>query len=385
MNPLNEVLVKLSEKYDFKYNTVTSKILYKQKEEKEFTIINDYILNSLFVECKRIIKGISLVDFTSTLKSDLCTPYNPFEEYFNNLPKWDGKTDYIKELSETVSIRRKRHWYKYFKKWLVGVVSCVLNENDVNHLVLIFVGNQGIGKTTWLNKLLPIELDNYLYMGVINNNKDSQINLSECMFINIDEFETISRKGLNQLKSIITQSHIRIRRPYGRVSESLQRRASFMASVNDSKFLYDLTGNRRFLVFDVKDINFKHNVNLKGVYSQCLYLLNNGFEHHLNRKETIKISKINERYRLRTFEEELLLQIFKPTLKGNGEILTTTQILQRINESSKSYLNNSSIITLGKSLNKNNFVKGRTKRSQHGWWVKQINHSERKRRNDFKD
>jgi len=102
-----------------------------------------------------------------------------------------------------------------------------LDKSFENHLLLIFVGGQGVGKTTWLNKLLPKELNEHIYMGVINQGKDSLVHLSECMYINIDEFETIGRKGLNQLKSIITQSKIRFRRPYGRINESLERRASF--------------------------------------------------------------------------------------------------------------------------------------------------------------
>ena len=379
MNPLKKVLKRLSKKYVFKYNLVTSKIYYKKKKSNKYIEINDFILNSLFVENKKEIKGLSLVDFTTALKSDLCTPYNPFEEYFNNLPQWDGNTDYIKQLSDTVTIDRKRHWEKFFKKWIVSVVACVLSEDKVNHQTLIFVGKQGVGKTTWLNKLLPKELKQYIYMGVINNSKDAQIHLSECMFINIDEFETIGKKGLNQLKSIITQNHIRIRRPYGRISESLMRRASFMASVNDSAFLTDTTGNRRFLVFETEHINYTHNIDLKKVYSQCLHLIKQGFEHNINGKEILKISKINERYRLRTFEEELLLQNFKVSHKAKGEILTTTQILQRINENSKTYMGNSSLITLGKALSKHKFLKGRTKKKQHGWWVKQI--SKPKKRN----
>ena len=382
MNVLKTTIKELNKKYDFKHNLVTSKIYYRPKKELEYVEVNDFHLNSLFVEFKTEFKKLSLVDFTSALKSDVCIPYNPFEDYFNSLPQWDGKTDYIKQLSETVKTTREIYWRKFFKKWIVGVVDCVLNDKHVNHQTLIFVGEQGIGKTTWLNRLVPKELNDYLYMGLINHNKDSQIHLSECMFINIDEFETIGRKGLNQLKSVITQSHIRIRRPYGRIHESLVRRASFMASVNNSKFLVDQTGNRRFLVFEVHKLEFNHSINLDNVYSQCLKLLEDGFRHYLNPKEVQKVNKVNESYQLRPYEEELLIQYFEPTTKRNGELLTTTQILQKINEKSKTYMNNTSIITLGKALSKNGYIKGRTKDRSHGWWVKE---RKRKIKSDMED
>lgn len=383
MNTLKQLIKFLNKKYDFQYNEVTGQFYYKEKENESFNLINDFILNSLFVESKTKIKGLSLTDFISCLKSDLCVIKNPFKEYFDNLPKWDEKTDHIKILSQTIKSTNKTFWNKYFKKWLVGSVASVLNDECTNHLVLIFVGKQGVGKTTWLNKLTPKTLKDHLYMGTIRFDKDSIINLSECMFINIDEFETIGKKGLNELKSIITMDKIRVRRPYGKITENLVRRSSFTASVNNPTFLVDTTGNRRFIVIEVEDINYNHKVNLDDVYSQCKYLFENGFEFYLNQRENERVNKMNERFLIRTFEEELLLEFFKPCKpNSNGELLTTTQILNKINDESKTFMNNNSIYSLGRALSKNHFEKGRTKDKGHGWWVlKKIPN----RKNDYKN
>lgn len=386
MSVISRTINEVTQNYDFKYNEVTSKIYVKNKGEKNYKEVDDMALNSIYVKCKQQVKGVNFTDFTSVLKSDVCKRYNPFDEYFNNLPQWDGKTDYIKQLSNTINVssRRKMYWQKFFKKWLIGVVACAIDEPYVNHLIIIFIGKQGVGKTTWLNKLLPKELKEHLFMGTIKDNKDSEVHLSECMFINIDEFETIGRKGLNQLKSKISQQYIRIRRPYGRIQESLVRRASFMASVNDHKILTDSTGNRRFLVFEVNDIDFKHNVDMRMVYSQCLHLYRNGFQPYLTPKEVEKVNRINEGYVIKSFEEELLMKYFKQTIKKEGEVLTTTEIWQRINEQSKTHMNNTSTIVLGKALSKNNFVKGRLmKNKAHGWWVIDKSKTPKKSKGDF--
>jgi len=101
-----------------------------------------------------------------------------------------------------------------------------------------FSGAQGIGKTTWMEKLCPSILRPYLFSGTINpNNKDTLIHLAECMLINMDELENMNRTEIGTLKEIITKSAIRIRRSYGHNNESLTRRASFMGSVNTSLFL----------------------------------------------------------------------------------------------------------------------------------------------------
>lgn len=370
MNTIKKLVKYLNKEYDFEYNEVTNEFFYKRKESEKFIRIDDRVLNSLFVESKTKIKGLSLVDFTSALKSDVSVLKNPFKEYFNELPQWDGKTDYIRMLANTVKTNNKVYWNKYFKKWLVGVVASLLDDDVVNHLVLILIGKQGVGKTTWLNNLLPKELGKHIHIGKVRFDKDSQTHLSECMFINIDEFETFGNKDLNELKSLITKEKIRIRRPYGRIMENLPRRASFMASLNNDLFLVDLTGNRRFIVLKTKDIEYQHKVDLKMVYSQCKHLYENGYKFYLNSKEIERVSKVNERYRMFKLEEELLLQYFEPTPKFEGEILTATQILYRINERSKTFMKEGFKYTLGKALSKHNFVRGRTKNNGHGWWVR---------------
>ncbi len=155
-----------------------------------------------------------------------------------------------------------------------------------------------------------------------------------------------------------------------------------LASVNDSKFLVDSTGNRRFLVFEVEEIDFKHIVDMDMVYSQCLHLYKNGFKPYLNPKETQRVNKVNESYLIRSYEEELLLKYFQPCRKGEGEILTTTEINYRIGEEVKIFVNNTSIILLGKALSKNKFVKGRNKHRAHGWWVQTRGVRKRKRTKD---
>ena len=128
-------------------------------------------------------------------------------------------------------------------------VACALDEEKVNHQVLVLVGPQGIGKSSWLNSLLPKELSGYLYSGLINpNNKDTLVHLSENLFINLDELENLNKTELGSLKSLITQSAIKLRKAYGMFNENLRRRASFMGSVNDAEFLTDSTGNRLSLI-----------------------------------------------------------------------------------------------------------------------------------------
>ena len=147
------------------------------------------------------------------------------------------------------------------------MVACVLDEKQVNQTVIVFSGKQGLGKTTWIEKLMPKQLKEYIFSGTINpSNKDTLIHLAECMLINLDELENLNRSEIGSLKEIITKTHIRMRKAYGHNNENMPRRASFAGSVNTAQFLNDTTGSRRFLCFEVEHIEYTHEIDINKVY-----------------------------------------------------------------------------------------------------------------------
>jgi predicted P-loop ATPase len=218
--------------------------------------MNDFIENSMLRECLKGRIKTNLSSLRNLLYSDFCELFNPFEDYFFNLPTYDEKTDYITELANTITTTKQDLWQQCFKKWLVAMVGCVLDDKVINHTVIVFSGKQGLGKTTWVEKLVPKQLKEYLFSGTINpNNKDTLVQLAECMLINLDELENLNRSEIGSLKEIITKTQIRMRKAYGHNNETMPRRASFAGSVNTAQFLNDSTGSRRFLCFELEGIN----------------------------------------------------------------------------------------------------------------------------------
>src|SRR4030095_11423 len=212
------------------------------------------------------------------LNSDFCPEYNPFITYLESLPKWDGVTDHIAAIAATVKTTES-HWEMCFRKWIVAMIASVMEDHITNHTVIVFTGRQGIGKTTWIENLIVQELRRYLFSGTIQpGNKDTLVHLSECILIDLDELENLSKQQIGSLKEIITKSNIRIRRAYGRNNESLPRRASFAGSVNTAQFLTDTTGNRRFLCFNVSEIDYQNKIDMSLIYAQALTLFKSGFK-----------------------------------------------------------------------------------------------------------
>ncbi|MEI8047353.1 MAG: VapE domain-containing protein [Bacteroidota bacterium] len=356
-NVIDQIEQYLSSCTTMRYNIVSGIIEVKNTITEEFMPLDDYLENSMLRALLKNNIPCNTTRLKSIIHSNYSKKYDPFKEYFNQLPPWDGETDYILQLSQTISATDNQFWQNCFKKWLVASVASLLTPKIVNHTAIIFSGPQGIGKTTWMENLCPSALRSYLFSGTINpTNKDTLIQLTECWFINMDELENMNRTEIGTLKEVITKSAIRTRRAYGRNNETLPRRASFMGSVNTSQFLNDSTGSRRFLCFEVVDIDYSNQVEIDKVYSQASALFHQGFKYYFDKNEIGEITANNEQYQVKTIEEELLLTWFrKPEPNETPIYLPTSQILHKLTIYSKITTTTGNVITLGKALKKHNF------------------------------
>ena len=239
------------------------------------------------------------------------------------------------------------------------MVGCVLDDKVINHTVIVFSGKQGLGKTTWVEKLVPKQLKEYLFSGTINpNNKDTLVQLAECMLINLDELENLNRSEIGSLKEIITKTQIRMRKAYGHNNETMPRRASFAGSVNTAQFLNDSTGSRRFLCFELEGIKYQHNVDINMAFSQALFLFKSGFRFWFDQEEIKNITANNEQYQLHSPEEELLLTWFEPCEREKANVfLNASQIAAKLAEKAKINITDGTINKLGKALKKHNFIR----------------------------
>lgn len=376
----------LSTRYVFRHNIVSGKLEFQYFGKKKWNVMNDFIENSMLRECLKGRIKTNLSSLRNLLYSDFCQLFNPFEDYFYNLPTYDEKTDYITELANTITTTKQDLWQQCFKKWIVAMVGCVLDDKIINHTVIVFSGKQGLGKTTWVEKLVPKQLKEYLFSGTINpNNKDTLVQLAECMLINLDELENLNRSEIGSLKEIITKTQIRMRKAYGHNNETMPRRASFAGSVNTAQFLNDSTGSRRFLCFELEGIQYQHEVNIDDVFSQALYLFKSGFRHWFDQEEIKNITENNEQYQLRSPEEELLLTWFEPCEKEMANaFLNASQIATKLAERAKINISDGTINKLGKALKKHNFLRLK-KNGIFVYALNEISHEEVDNRNKIVD
>ena len=228
-----------------------------------------------------------------------------------------------------------RLWRICFKKWFVAMVASWMKDEVVNHQVLVLIGKQGIYKTTWLEHLIPPHLRAYACKLANSNdlNKDERLRIAEFGLISLDEIDSMNNRELNQLKSIITATDVNERAAYAYTKERRVRLASFCASGNRRDFLTDITGNRRWLPFEVESIEnpFFTILPYERIYAQAWALAQDPmFSYWFDLDEIQVLEAHNQHFRDESNEEQLLPILFDLPAEGHGEFMTTAQISERL-------------------------------------------------------
>ena len=226
-------------------------------------------------------------------------------------------------------------WRICFKKWFVAMVASWMRDDIVNHQVLVLIGKQGIYKTTWLEHLIPPHLRAYAckLANSTDLNKDERLRIAEFGLISLDEIDSMNNRELNQLKSVITATDVNERAAYAYTKERRVRLASFCASGNRRDFLTDITGNRRWLPFEVESIQnpFFTTLPYELMYAQAWALAQDPtFSYWFDLDEIEVLEEHNQHFRDESNEEQLLPILFDVPAEGRGEFMTTAQISERL-------------------------------------------------------
>ena len=268
-----------------------------------------------------------------------------------------------------------RLWGGCFKKWFVAMVASWMKDEVVNHTVLVLVGRQGIFKTTWLDNLIPPELRSYSSKLPLSGqiSKDDRLRLCENGMLNIDELDAMCGREMNIVKSLLTSTDVNERAAYGRLKERRVRLASFCASTNKREFLTDITGNRRWLPFEVESIQnpFHTIIPYERLYAQAKALVEEGmFSYWFDMEEMEVLEAHNEEFRALENEEELLKVYFAvPAADSmNAKFLTTAEISEKL-ISAGNIKRPMSLSRLGMILGQHGFIASRQGTPARRGWI----------------
>ncbi len=186
--------------------------------------------------------------------------FNPVLEVLaENYLDWD-KVDRLPDVYNILGLSPDDELsHTLVKKWLYqGVSLACFNRSDEPFGadgVLVLVGRQGIGKTSFFRKI-AVKPDLFCEgLALDFRDKDSLVKASSYWICELGEIEATMKADIPRLKAFLTQAVDEIRRPYARAATRAIRRTSLCASCNSTRFLVDETGNRRFWTVPVEQID----------------------------------------------------------------------------------------------------------------------------------
>jgi hypothetical protein len=261
--------------------------------------------------------------------------FNPVKDWITSKP-WD-RTSRIQALCDTVRVDGDRTLAdKLILRWLVSAVAAVFMPSGFeSHGVLVFTGPQGQGKTKWIKRLVPAELQDVVLVGAVldPNNKDTVTNAISHWLVELGELDATFRKAdIARLKAFITQAVDKLRRPYDRMETVYQRRTVFFASVNEDRYLVDDTGNRRWWTVSVVGIDYAHNIDVQQLWAEVLELWRAGEQHWLTDTEFKALNEFNADHENVDPIEEMILAAFDFAQRDAfvGKSMTASQVLVEI-------------------------------------------------------
>ena len=295
---------------DVRYNVIKKK-LEIDIPNMEFIADMHEEASLIEIEDRCINMGIPHTKVRDYLKV-LAREYNPVKEWIDSEP-WDG-TDRLPTFMDSLTTEESAQLKEMLlKKWLISCVAAAYEKNGVElEGILVLQGAQGLGKTLWFKRLCDYNKGWLLEGATLNpSDKDSVKRAVSHWIVELGEIEsTFKKSDIDQLKAFVTAKTDELRLPYDRAFTTYQRRTAFYASVNAREFLTDTSGNRRFWVLAVRDINVNHGVNMQQLWAQVkdtMYVpgQKNWF---LSPDERELLHDSNEAYRTQSSVEDLILE-----------------------------------------------------------------------------
>lgn len=189
--------------------------------------------------------------------------FHPIKDWLATL-EWDGEPrldDWIDMVCGSPE-NDYQEFYDYrsavARNTIKAMVGRILNPGCKYDYIFVLEGKQGCGKSTLLSILSTPEYRLETNTGV--DKKDFYMDLMGKWVVELAEGEALSRSSVQTVKAMASRTVDTLRKPYGRVSEDTPRQFILAMTTNETTYLKDKTGNRRFLpikvYLDFIDINW---------------------------------------------------------------------------------------------------------------------------------
>lgn len=242
--------------------------------------------------------------------------YHPILDYLRSL-EWDKTPRVDRILIDYFGAADNVYTREAIRKMLVGAVARVFDPGVKFDLVLTLVSQeQGTGKSSFLKALGQSWFSDTF---ITVQGKEAFEQLQGAWLIEMAELSGLRKADIEAIKHFISKQEDMFRPAYARTPETYPRQCVFIATTNESTFLRDPSGNRRFMPVDIHNIKLVDNEKLKSflndrnlidqIWAEAVYLYRKGEPLYLSR-EAEKIATIQQKLHSETDERRGLIEAY---------------------------------------------------------------------------
>lgn len=315
-------------------------------------------------------------DVRRYVESTLVEEYDPIADWLNALPEWDGN-DHVGAFARRLPTDNP-DWTDNFRLWLRSMVAGWLMAKPLhgNATVPLIIGAQGDGKSTFCRMILPEELRTYYTDRIdFTNRNEAEKALTRFALINLDEYDSMTKRQNAFLKHILQKADVKTRKLYESIIQQRKRYAAFIGTTNDPTPLTDLTGSRRFMCVQTSGpIDTKGVVDYQQLYAQVVHEIRHGCQTWFDGEHERRIQEQNLAFQMIDDVEEVFRELYrKPRKWEAGTWKSPTEMVRDMHRHYRGVAENaSSLRRLGSMLKRNGFEYRRTNRSMEYWVIQQL-------------
>lgn len=168
--------------------------------------------------------------------------FHPVRDYLNGLPPWDGESRIESLFKDYLGAEDGLYPKEVAKIHLVGAVARVMKPGVKYDTMVILAGKQGIGKSTFIQKLAGEWFSDSVY--TIKGKEAAEL-IQGVWHVELGEMSAMKKSDRDAVKAFLSKRDDVYRVAYARNVTRFARQCVFWGTSNEYNFLRDPTGERR--------------------------------------------------------------------------------------------------------------------------------------------
>jgi predicted P-loop ATPase len=171
------------------------------------------------------------------------TRVHPVRDYLRSI-EWDGEGRLDGLFVDYFGATDSPYMRAVATRWMISAVARVMEPGCQADSLVVLEGPQGVGKSRGSRALCGGEW--FADTGLVLGDKDSYQCLRAKWIYELSELDSLKGREATRVKAFISSSSDNYRPSFGRRNRDFKRQCVFIGTSNESEYLVDHTGNRRF-------------------------------------------------------------------------------------------------------------------------------------------